>query len=376
MAKAPSKSASNGPGASGSGSGKRKVYLNQTDVPRHSLEEAMRVPRAISDEYGKQPTSPLDIAAALDVKPSSGGFRYLCGAAVAYGLTDGGPTVPQISLTDLGRRIVAPRKEGDDIAAMRQALLQPRVIQQFLARYDGSKLPTDRIGTNVLESMGVPADATARTFNLIVDEARRLGMLRTIKNDDYVQLDSAITAAPEEPEESHDEAPDDGGDVYAAGEEDAPEDASPRASTAALKENRRVFITHGKNTKIVTQLKELLAFGDFEPIVSVERESLSKPVPDKVLDDMRSCSAAIIHVGTEQRLLDQNGDEHRIINQNVLIEIGAAMMGYGGKFILLVEEGTTLPSNLQGLYEVRYQGDELDHTATMKLLRAFNEFKG
>ena len=231
MAKAPSKSASNGPGASGSGSGKKKVYLNQTDVPRHSLEEAMRVPRAISDEYGKQPTSPLDIAAALDVKPSSGGFRYLCGAAVAYGLTDGGPTVPQISLTDLGRRIVAPRKEGDDIAAMRQALLQPRVIQQFLARYDGSKLPTDRIGTNVLESMGVPADATARTFNLIVDEARRLGMLRTIKNDDYVQLDSAITAAPEEPEESHDEAPDDGGDVYAAGEEDAPQATSTQSGS-------------------------------------------------------------------------------------------------------------------------------------------------
>jgi len=59
----------------------------------------------------------------------------------------------------------------------------------------------------------------------------------------------------------------------------------------------------------------------------------------------------------------------------VLIEIGAAMMRYGGKFLLLVEKGTTLPSNLQGLYEVRYQGDELDYPATMKLLKAFNDFK-
>lgn len=110
--------------------------------------------------------------------------------------------------------------------------------------------------------------------------------------------------------------------------------------------------------------------------MSEERETVSKPVPDKVLDDMRSCSAAIIHIGTEQRLLDQDGNEHRIINQNVLIEIGAAMMRYGGKFILLVEEGTTLPSNLQGLYEVRYEGDELDYPATKKLLKAFNDFKG
>jgi hypothetical protein len=49
--------------------------------------------------------------------------------------------------------------------------------------------------------------------------------------------------------------------------------------------------------------------------------------------------------------------------------------GYGNNFVLLVEDGTTLPSNLQGLYEVRYQGDELDNPSTMKLLKAFNDFK-
>ena len=138
---------------------------------------------------------------------------------------------------------------------------------------------------------------------------------------------------------------------------------------------RRVFITHGKSRRVVDQLKELLAFGDFEPVVSVDRESVSKPVPAKVMDDMRSCSAGIIHVQTEQRLLDQSGEEHRIVNQNVLIEIGAAMALYGERFILLVEDGTTLPSNLQGLYEVRYTGDELGYEATMKVLKALNEFK-
>jgi predicted nucleotide-binding protein len=338
------------------------------------LEEALQVPRTISDEYGKQPTSPLDIAAALDVKPTSGGFRYLLGASVAYGLTDGGPRVALVSLTDLGRRIVAPTKEGDDVAAMRQALLQPRVIQQFLSQYNGSKLPADRIGRNVLESMGVPAEATERTFALIRDGAQRLGLLREIKGDHYVQLDASLTTV-ETPAAEPDEDVSENGEVYVAAEEEV-EDPAPVAPVAELKENRRVFITHGKNKKILSQLKELLTFGDFEPIVSIERETVSKPVPEKVLDDMRSCSAAIIHVGTEQRLLDTDGKEHRVVNQNVLIEIGAAMMGYGGKFILLVEEGTTLPSNLQGLYEVRYEGDELDYPATMKLLKAFNDFKG
>lgn len=48
---------------------------------------------------------------------------------------------------------------------------------------------------------------------------------------------------------------------------------------------------------------------------------------------------------------------------------------YGRRFILLVEKGVSLPSNLQGLYEVRYEGAKLDYEATMKLLRAFNEFR-
>ena len=139
-------------------------------------------------------------------------------------------------------------------------------------------------------------------------------------------------------------------------------------------EGNRVFITHGKNKKILDQVKQLVAFGKFEPIVSQERESAAKPVPDKVMDDMRSCQAAVIQVGAEGVLFDGEGKEHTQINGNVLIEIGAAMALYGRNFILLVEEGVQLPSNLQGLYECRYEGDELNMPATMKLLKAFSEF--
>ena len=111
------------------------------------------------------------------------------------------------------------------------------------------------------------------------------------------------------------------------------------------------FITHGKNQEVVAQIKELLTFGGFTPVVAIENETVSKSVPDKVMDDMRSCDAAVIHVGAELRLMDSGGQEHRMLNQNVLIEIGASMALFGRKFILLVERGATLPSNLQGLYE-------------------------
>ena len=144
------------------------------------------------------------------------------------------------------------------------------------------------------------------------------------------------------------------------------------ADTAAS--GNRVFITHGRNRKILDQVKELVAYGKFEAVVAMEHETAAKPVPKKVMDDMRTCKAAVIHVSAEDVLYDKEGNEVPQINDNVLIEIGAAMALYGEKFVLLVEEGVSLPSNLQGLYECRYEGDELNMPATMKLLKAFSEF--
>ena len=145
-------------------------------------------------------------------------------------------------------------------------------------------------------------------------------------------------------------------------------------ATGTIATGNRVFITHGKNRKILEQVKELVAYGKFEPVVAIERETAAKPVPKKVMDDMRTCKAAVIHVSAEGVLYDEKGNEVPQINENVLIEIGAAMALYDAKFVLLVEEGLNLPSNLQGLYECRYEGDELNMPATMKLLKAFSEF--
>src|SRR5262249_6634946 len=137
----------------------------------------------------------------------------------------------------------------------------------------------------------------------------------------------------------------------------------------------RVFISHGKQRAIVTQIRELLSFGNFEPVVSVDREVTAIPVPEKVFEDMRSCGAGVIHVGAEGKYLDKDGNELSKLNDNVLIEIGAAMALYGKKVILLVERGVVLPSNLQGLYRCEFEGDKLDYDSTMKLLKTFSQFR-
>lgn len=359
---------------------KRRPRLMQADVPAYPLEEALRVPQAIADNYAKKPTKPLDVAMALNMSATSGPFRMITGAAVAYGLTDKAAQGEQIALTDLGRRVVAPLHEGDDLAAKQQALMKPRVVREFLVRYDGHPLPKDSIACNVLEDMGVPAEATTDALTLILENARALGLTRDYKGKTYIRLDAIEeddVAQPHEEDIDEDEAE---APKLPAGLVDHPDhgrdsSSSDEAPPKDLGRNKRVFVTHGKNKVIVEQLKELLIYGDLEPVVSVEKESVAKPVPDKVLGDMRMCGAAIVHVGGEQRLLDKEGNEQIVLNPNVLIEIGAAMALYDRQFILLVEKGVALPSNLQGLYEVRYEGDRLDYEATMRLLKAFNDFK-
>lgn len=353
---------------------KKRTRISQSDVPAYPLEQAVRVAQAIADNYASQPAKPLEVAAAMEMSPSSGPFRMLTGASIAYGLTEGGYGASEISLTDLGSRVTAPLVEDDDLTAKREALLKPKVVGEFLRRYSDSPLPPKNIAHNVLSSMGVPADRTAEVYDLIVDGARGLGLLQEIKGKHYVNLDKAPSRiANSDPANDLDDEEPEESDV-----DDEPLQAgiTPKVDTSAEPQpNRKVFITHGKNKEFVDPIKKLLKFGELEAVVSVEKQSVSQPVPEKVMSDMRSCGAAIIHVQGELTLMDSEAKEHIVLNPNVLIEIGAAMALYGKRFILLVKEGTKLPSNLQGLYEVRYEGDALDGTATIKLLEAINEMK-
>lgn len=357
-----------------SAEGKQKTRVSQTDVPAYPLEQALRVPRAIAENYASAPTAPLRVAKALNSQPGSGHFRMLCGAAIAYGLTDGGYNAPEIKLTPLGKRVTRPLKDGDDLTAKREALLRPRVIGEFLKKYHGSPIPKQEIAQNVLEDMGVPADRTAEVFSLIVEGAQSLGLVDEIKGKLYVDLHGTKAPAAAEDEDDKD-----------GGEEETDEGIPPpKVRTEESQKNtiladdgrkKKVFITHGKDKSFVEPIKKLLQFGEMEAVISVEKQSVSQPVSDKVMNEMRSCGAAIIHVDAEQRLMDQEAKEHIVLNPNVLIEIGAAMALFGRRFILLVKEGVKLPSNLQGLYEVRYSGEMLDGAATIKLLEAINEMK-
>jgi hypothetical protein len=362
----------------------KRTYLKQSDVPAASLDEALRVPQAILDHYAGKPTAPLYVAKALNVDPKGSQLKVLSGVAIAFGLLEGGSQASSIAVTDLAKRILRPKEEGGDLIAKRESVLKPRVFGEFLRNYDGHPFPRQDIALNVLEEMGVPREKAGEVLDRISSSARSVGFLEEIKEKTYVSLQgSAVTPTPATSDGDDVEEPDESTpDPSAAAARPVAPSASPAIRGTALavaiaddERRRKVFITHGKNRDLVDPIKKLLEYGELLPVISVEKQSVSKPVPEKVMDDMRGCGAAIIHVDADRAITDKDGQEHVLLNPNVLIEIGAAMAFYGRRFILLVREGVKLPSNLQGLYEVRYAGDTLEAASTIKLLEAIKDIK-
>lgn len=361
----------------GAQKGDKRARISQSDIPAYGLSDALRVSRAIHENYAGDATRPLDVAAAMDISPNSSTFKMLTGASIAYGLTEGGYNAASIVPTNLAIRILSPLEEGDDVAASREALRKPKIVGEFLGKYDGKQIPKDDIAANVITAMGVPRERSLEVFEMIVTAAEKLGLITNIKGKRYVNLQAGGSTATNLLDESSSRSP-----VFL--EEDSEEELPSTSPATAngivlarqpLEENRRVFITHGKNKAFVDPIKKLLSFGELEAVVSVESQSVSQPVPEKVMSEMRSCGAAIIHVTAELLLMDKEANEHVVLNPNVLIEIGAAMALYGRRFILLVKDGVKLPSNLQGLFEVRYSSDQLDGDATIRLLEAINALK-
>lgn len=118
----------------------------------------------------------------------------------------------------------------------------------------------------------------------------------------------------------------------------------------------------------MTQIERILQFGQFDYEVAEKTETTAIPIPEKVFGSMRKCNCAIINISADEQEKREDGSYG--INQNVLIEIGAAFLLYNRRVILLTNKRITMPSNLKGLYNCYYEGDELGFESIMKLQEA------
>ncbi|MDW5593916.1 TIR domain-containing protein [Conexibacter stalactiti] len=364
-------------------SSRRRRRLSQADVPSHTLNEAIRVAQALRDEYALQPASPIQIAQALGIKPTSGGFRSITGAAVAYGLTTGAYNSGSIALTDLGVRAIAPTEEGDDLAALQEAFLRPRVLREFVTKYRGNKFPRPDIANNVLISMGVPPEAASRVQELLRAEARELGLVTEIKGDLFfnsepatgVHLKADFNAPPtgRDAEDELDVDEPENSDEAVFGE---PRDGrrSPDSGSALSERPNSIFLGHGKNRKPLEQLIRVLDEWGIPHKEAIYEANAGRPIPHKVAETMRECGAAVLIFTADEEFRDVDGKPQWRPSENVIHELGAAGVLYDNRIIVFKEEGLTLASNFSSIGYISFEKDKLEAKVfdLLRELRAFD----
>ena len=267
---------------------KKRKYVTRA-FPKNTLKDALRIAQSIHDNNADQPYDRLDLAKSLVYSPESSVFRTLIVSSSRFGLTKGSYKAEKISLTPLGKSIASPKSEHEKAECLRQALLKIDLYKKFFSRFDGHRLPKREYLKNTLNrDFGIPVPDCDECYDMIIKNAKELGIIESIKDREYIKMSKLVPTAPP-----------------AKPEEEAEEEIEERKEKEEVVEEGikkpRAFISHSKNKKIVTQIKQILDFGQFEYVIAEERETTAIPIPEKVFGLMRQCDCAIINVSADEQ---------------------------------------------------------------------------
>jgi predicted nucleotide-binding protein len=307
---------------------------------------------------------------ALELSPTSGGWRNLCGSSIAYGLTEGGYNASQITLTALGRRVVAPTEEGDNAAAKIEAALQSRVLREFFERYNHAKFPKDDIARNVLVQMGLPKDRSERALEILKANSQFCGIVHQTKTGPFVALEGSGQAAPSSATTWGSSEQELAGGLDA--EADQAVTSLPPAPGSRSQDRssgpRQLFVAHGKNHKPLEDLKKILNEFKIPFKVAIDEANKGRPISAKVAELMRECSAGIFVFTKDEKFLREKTDgsgteEVWRPSENVVYELGAASIQWDRKIIIVREDGVNFPTDFSDLGYITFRDGEISSKA-------------
>jgi hypothetical protein len=132
--------------------------------PRHTLEEAIAVPKAIEEKMGGNPIPSDMLAKALGFnQPNDWRYLGLLRSANQYGLVSGSGEKATVSLTKTGQDVVAPSSPEQRQDALLKAFKNVDDFKKAEEFYRGKRIPEDEYFVNTLtRNFAIPRDRTER----------------------------------------------------------------------------------------------------------------------------------------------------------------------------------------------------------------------
>ncbi len=109
--------------------------------PRHSVDRALQIPKAILEQHAGKPCTPEQAAQFLGFSSPKGPFAVEIASATKYGFLE--REQGKICPTELARRILRPTSTDDEVKGYREAILKAPDISEVYKHYRGENIPDD-----------------------------------------------------------------------------------------------------------------------------------------------------------------------------------------------------------------------------------------
>ena len=151
-----------------------------SNYPRHSLEKALRIPRAIIDQNAGKETTENEAARFLGITNTKGPFLLEVSSALKYGFLER-PSPGLLKPTELAKRIIRPQSPDDELKGLREAVLKAPVISDVYKHYRGENLPDRQFFENALvDTFKIPAEKLSEFIEIFTDSLNKAKLIENV----------------------------------------------------------------------------------------------------------------------------------------------------------------------------------------------------
>lgn len=153
--------------------------------PRHSVEKALRIPKAILDQNAGRACTANEAASFLGIQ-AHGPFRVELSSSSKYGFLDR-PEAGKVQPSPLAKQILRPQKVTDEIDGYREAILRAPILSDVYKHYRGENLPDDQFLKNtVVDIYKVPGEKFEEFKSVFLESLEKAQLLS--KHGDKVRI--------------------------------------------------------------------------------------------------------------------------------------------------------------------------------------------
>jgi hypothetical protein len=139
--------------------------------PRHAVEKALRIPKAVLDQNAGKSCTVKEAAAFVGVG-DAGPFQTEVSSGIKYGFLDR-PVAGQIQVTDRAKQILRPQDPDDRLRGIREAVLSAPVISDVYGHYRGEYIPDNPFFHNALtDTFDIPTDKVDEFQDIFLESLR------------------------------------------------------------------------------------------------------------------------------------------------------------------------------------------------------------